>query len=101
MEMTIDEIMEIVIEEDFDVTLSGGDPMYHPEIVAEIARRVKEAGHTTWVYTGFTIEQLRERPELMDALRDVETIVEGPYIAALRETDLQFRGSSNQRIIHL
>lgn len=100
-EMSIDEIMEIVREEDFDVTLTGGDPMYHPEVVAEIAAYVKAEGHTVWVYTGFTIEELRASMPMMAALKDVEAVVEGPFIESLRDTDLQFRGSSNQRIVYL
>lgn len=97
--MTIDEIMAIVAEEDFDVTFSGGDPLYQPEIVRELARRITEAGHTVWIYTGFTWEQIESDPDLMAAVTDAEAIVEGPYIASLRDTDLLFRGSSNQRII--
>lgn len=100
-EMTIDEVMEIVRDEDFDVTLTGGDPMYQPEIVAELARRIKAEGHTTWVYTGFTIEQIFESETLYGALADVEAVVEGPYVESLRDPDLLFRGSSNQRIIYL
>ncbi|MDE6382215.1 MAG: 4Fe-4S cluster-binding domain-containing protein, partial [Muribaculaceae bacterium] len=50
-EMEIDDLMEIVKEEDFDVTLSGGDPMYSPDAVREISRRVRSLGHTVWVYT--------------------------------------------------
>lgn len=99
--MTIEEIMEVVREEDFDVTLTGGDPLYQPEIVSEIAHHVKSIGHTVWVYTGFTIEEIRTSEKLSDALKDVEAIVEGPFIESLRDTDLQFRGSSNQRIIYL
>ena len=101
IEMSIDEVMEVVAEEDFDVTLTGGDPMYQPELVEELARRVKALGHTTWVYTGFTIEQIQESETMTAALRDVEAVVEGPFIESLRDTDLQFRGSSNQRIIYL
>lgn len=100
-EMELDEIMEIVREEDFDVTLSGGDPLYQPEVVGELARLIRETGHSVWVYTGFTWEQIQESPRLMNALNDVEAIVEGPFIEALRDTDLRFRGSSNQRIIYL
>ena len=33
-EMTLEELMKIIDEEDFDVTLSGGDPFYHPEEIA-------------------------------------------------------------------
>ena len=95
-ETDIDDIMKIVIEEDFDVTLTGGDPMYQPEIVKELSRRVKEAGHSVWVYTGFTWEEIQNDRRLMDALEYVEAIVDGPFIMSLRDTDLKFRGSSNQ-----
>lgn len=101
LETDIDDIMKIVIEEDFDVTLTGGDPMYHPEIVKELSRRVKEAGHSVWVYTGFTWEEIRNDTRLMDALEYVEAIVDGPFIMSLRDTDLRFRGSSNQKIVFL
>ena len=99
--MDLDEIMEIVREEDFDVTLSGGDPLYHPEAVRELSRRVVDAGHKVWLYTGFTIEEIESDPRLADALEFIDTIVDGPYVEALRDTDLLFRGSSNQRIIPL
>ncbi len=100
-EMDVDEILDIVREEDFDVTLSGGDPMYHPEIVAFLAREIRALGHSVWVYTGFTWEEIQADTMLLNALSDVEAIVEGPYVEALRDTDLLFRGSSNQRIICL
>lgn len=97
--MTMDEIMAVVEEEDFDVTLTGGDPLYHPEVVLELTRRIAETGHKTWLYTGFTAEEILDSPTLSGALKYVDTIVEGRFVEALRDTDLQFRGSSNQRII--
>jgi len=101
MEMEIDDLMEIVKEDDFDVTLSGGDPMYRPDVVREISRRVRSLGHHVWVYTGFTWEQIKSDSRMLGALADVEAIVEGPYVENLRDADLRFRGSSNQRIIYL
>ena len=100
-EMTLDEILEVIREEDFDVTFSGGDPLYHPEAVHELSRLVTEAGHKVWVYTGFTYEQIQADPRLMEALECTDTIVEGPFIESLKDPDLLFRGSSNQRIIKL
>lgn len=97
--MSIEEILAVVDEEEFDVTLSGGDPLYHPEFVKELTRRIVEKGYKVWLYTGFTYEEIKENPILIDALTYVDTIVDGPYIAALRDPDLHFRGSSNQRII--
>ncbi|MDE5793643.1 MAG: anaerobic ribonucleoside-triphosphate reductase activating protein [Muribaculaceae bacterium] len=100
-EMTIDELMDIIEEEDFDVTLTGGDPLYHPEEIAVLAKRIKETGHTVWLYTGFTIEEIRASERLSIPLPYLDVIVEGPFIQSLRDPDLLFRGSSNQRIIYL
>lgn len=98
-EMTLSEIMEVVEEEDFDVTLTGGDPLYNAENIAILAKKIKDSGHSVWLYTGFTIEQILESDELSKPLPYLDAIVEGPFILSLRDTDLQFRGSSNQRII--
>lgn len=99
--MTLEEIMEIVEEEDFDVTLTGGDPLYTPEATTELAKAIAETGHTIWLYTGFTYEEILASPRLSLPLQYLEAIVDGPYVESLRDTDLLFRGSSNQRIIKL
>ncbi len=99
-EMTLEEIMYVVEEEDFDVTLTGGDPLYHPEEIAQLARRIKETGHTVWLYTGFTLEEILASERLSLPLPYLDAIVDGPFIESLRDPDLQFRGSSNQRILH-
>lgn len=98
-EMSLEEIMQVVEEEDFDVTLTGGDPLYKAADIALLSKAIKEAGHSVWLYTGFTIEQILDTEELSMPLPYLEAIVEGPFIQSLRDTDLQFRGSSNQRII--
>lgn len=97
--MTLEEIMEIVREEDFDVTLSGGDPLYHPEEIAELARSIQASGHKVWLYTGFTMEEIMASERLSLPLPYLDAIVDGPFMEALRDPDLRFRGSANQRII--
>ena len=97
--MDIDSLMEIVEEEDFDVTLSGGDPLYRPEFVKALTEKVTAAGHTVWIYTGYTWEDIAVDPKLLDAVSKAEAVVEGPFVESLRDTDLIFRGSSNQRIV--
>lgn len=99
-EMSLSELMDIIREEDFDVTFSGGDPLYQPEKIAALAKEIKESGHSVWIYTGFTFEEIKASPRMSLPLPYIEAIVDGPYIEALRDPDLPFRGSSNQRIIY-
>ncbi|MDE7345584.1 MAG: anaerobic ribonucleoside-triphosphate reductase activating protein [Muribaculaceae bacterium] len=100
-EKTLEELMKIIEEEEFDVTLTGGDPLYRPEEIAELAKAIHESGHKVWLYTGFTIEQIKASERLSLPLPYLDVIVDGPYIEALRDPDLLFRGSSNQRIIQI
>lgn len=98
-DLTVDELAEAVAEADFNVTFTGGDPVYQAARLIPLARRIREGGKTIWLYTGFTIEQLAAMPDARELLRYVEAVVDGPFVEALRDTELIFRGSSNQRII--
>lgn len=100
-EMDINEILEIVKEEDFNVTFTGGDPLYQPDFMARLAKEITALGYKIWLYTGFTWEEILENATLRDSIGDIEVIVEGRYINALRNTDLKFKGSENQRIIRV
>ena len=98
--MSIEEIMEVVTDEDFDVTFSGGDPLYQdPEALLALATAIRDAGYTLWCYTGFVYEEIKDNPRYTALLPLFETVVDGPFVEALRDTSLIFRGSSNQRLI--
>lgn len=98
-EKTLDDIMHVIEEEKWDVTLSGGDPLYHPEQVGALGRMIHDLGHTLWVYTGFVWEELINIEGIQAILGEIDVIVDGPFQQELRDTDLLFRGSGNQRII--
>ena len=102
-EVTIEELLDIIKADEFaNVTFSGGDPLYQVEAFTELARRIKtETDKTIWCYTGFTYEEIQADPRLSQILPYLDVLVDGPYIEALRDTNLRFRGSSNQRIIEL
>lgn len=97
--MTLNEIMEVVDEEEFNVTLSGGDPLFNPESTALLTRTLAGKGYKVWIYTGYVWEEIVEDPGLLAAVAGAEAVVDGPFISALHDPDLLFRGSSNQRII--
>jgi anaerobic ribonucleoside-triphosphate reductase activating protein len=102
-QMSVQELLDIIKEDEFaDVTFSGGDPLYQVEAFTELARRIKEETRKTiWCYTGFTYEEVLADERLSMILPYLDVLVEGPFIAELRTTELAFRGSSNQRIIKL
>lgn len=100
-DMTLEEILEIVKEEDFNVTLSGGDPMFHPDQTLELVKAINKEGYRIWLYTGYTIEQIHRSEEMSAILPYLEAIVDGRFEQDKRDKDLLFRGSSNQRIIYL
>ena len=101
--MSVQELLDIIKDDEFaNVTFSGGDPLYQVEAFTLLARRIKEeTGKTIWCYTGFTYEQVLEDKRLAQILPYIDTLVDGPFVEALRDPELHFRGSSNQRIIHL
>jgi anaerobic ribonucleoside-triphosphate reductase activating protein len=102
-EMTTDEIMKIIEADPYaDVTFSGGDPMYQAEGFIELARAIRQrTDKTIWCYTGFTYEALLKMPKQRELLELIDVLVDGPFVESLRDPDLLFRGSSNQRIISL
>ena len=99
--MSTDEIMDVIKADPFaDVTFSGGDPMYQADGFAELAESIKrETDKTIWCYTGFTFEELLADVTKHKLLNLIDVLVDGPFIQSLRNPDLPFRGSSNQRII--
>ncbi len=102
-EMTVSELFDLIVSDEFsNVTFSGGDPLYQVEAFTELARRIKtETGKTIWCYTGFTYEEIASNPRLAAILPYIDVLVDGPFIEELRDPELHFRGSSNQRIIPL
>lgn len=74
--------------------------MFQAEGFAELAAAIKaQSRKTIWCYTGFLFENLRKQPAQAALLRQVDVLVDGPFVQALRDEDLLFRGSSNQRLI--
>ena len=99
--MSTEEIMDIIKADPFaDVTFSGGDPMYQADGFAELAAAIKhDTDKTIWCYTGFTFEELLADETKHRLLSLIDVLVDGPFVQSLRNLDLPFRGSSNQRII--
>lgn len=84
------------------ITFSGGDPLYHPQEFLALVKQIKKAtGQNIWCYTGYTFEQIQNDEMLKPILDYVDVIVDGRFEPDLYSPYLEFRGSSNQRIIRV
>ena len=100
-EMSIDEILEVVEYNGFDVTFTGGDPIFQADVILPLAREIRRRGYTIWCFTGYKYEDIAEKNEVAPLLECFEVLVDGPFVESLRDTSLVFRGSSNQRLIDI
>lgn len=99
--MEVAEILDVILSDPFaDVTFSGGDPMFQPQGFTELAKAIKQKSNKNiWCYTGYLFEELLQNPAQRALLEQVDVLVDGRFVEALRDEQLRFRGSSNQRII--
>lgn len=91
---------QIMSDEFANVTFTGGDPMYQAKGFTELARLIKEnSTKTIWCYTGYLFEDLLQMPDTAALLHYIDVLVDGLFMEALKDEDLLFRGSSNQRLV--
>ena len=81
------------------ITLTGGEPLLQIKPAIELAKATKNLGLNVWCYTGYTFEEIP--PDAQELLKYVDVLVDGEFILAQRDLELDFRGSRNQRIIDL
>jgi anaerobic ribonucleoside-triphosphate reductase activating protein len=82
------------------ITLLGGEPTAQARGAFELSRRVRAAGLSVMVFSGFTLEEIREDgdPSVLDLLAQTDLLVDGPYRQDLPESGRRWIGSSNQRV---
>ena len=70
-----------------------------------MAVTLKDAGRHIVLYTGFVLEDLLIMapaiPAILYVLQNVDVLVDGPYVHQLDSPWMQYRGSSNQRVIDM
>ena len=104
------------------ITILGGDPLmiYNITKVEQIITMIRNKygrRKTIWLYTGFTLDDIISdinfiyneglMPPPMDVdimksiLSNIDYLVDGPFVLNKKDMRLQFRGSSNQRLIDM
>lgn len=105
--MEISDIVEILTSNPLScgLTISGGEPFVQIDELLELIKQYKaiKPNHDIIIYTGFTYEYLVKlnNPIIDEIFNLSNLLIDGPYIEKLRDLTLEFRGSSNQRIIDL
>lgn len=103
----VDQVCRGIALGNVGITVVGGEPFDQPAalavLVREVAARWPQCGNVprVIVYTGYTYEALTERgdPEVESVLRFIDVLIDGPFVRALADRNLAYRGSSNQRVI--
>lgn len=79
------------------VTFTGGEPFAQARALADVARAVKVAGLSVFVFTGYDLEELTQ-PDHLTLLAASDVVVAGRYVEQRRAVGLPWRGSANQRV---
>lgn len=109
-EKTIDTIIEYLKSPHIaGLTLLGGEPMepVNQKALLPLLRKVKKIypKKNIWCFTGFLfdkqiLENMYENvPETKELLSYIDVMVDGKFVEELKNVNLRFKGSSNQRTI--
>ena len=93
------------------LTLLGGEP-FDPKNqgpIVELLRQVKEKypEKSVWAFSGYLFDRdilsgkLGDWETTKEYLSYLDVLVDGPFVLAKKNLSLRFRGSENQRLIHV
>lgn len=87
------------------VSFSGGEPFEQAKAVREtvVAIREKNPHLTFFAYSGFDVEVLQQNTneEVVGLLSELDMLSTGPYVHSKRQSNLLWRGSTNQKLHYL
>lgn len=96
-------LQEIFHELDQDyvdgITFSGGDPLHEDnrDEIEALCKQIREKypSKTIWLYTGYTWEEIHN----WSIIKYIDVLVDGRFELSQKDITLQWKGSSNQRVI--
>lgn len=83
------------------LSLLGGEPLHPKNIEGSIklSKKFKEVypSKTIWCWTGFTYENIKNK----EIFKYIDVLVDGRFQQDKYDSNLKYRGSSNQRVIDI
>ena len=83
------------------ISILGGEPFQQPadELLEFLKRLKREVNKPIYLWSGYTFEAIPS--EYSECLRYIDVLIDGQFKEELKDFNLKWRGSSNQRILHL
>jgi anaerobic ribonucleoside-triphosphate reductase activating protein len=107
VEMSVSEVVKATLDAGGaprdGVTVLGGEPFLQPEGLLSLVTALKTHGQHLTLYSGYTLEELLSLtdPAVSQILDLADMLIDGPFVKELSCDAGEWRGSTNQRIIHL
>ena len=104
--MTVSEVVDEVLCPEGaphdGVTILGGEPFLQVEGLLVLVTALKARDQHITLYSGYTLEELHSlpNPHIVSILENADILIDGPFIKELSDNAGEWRGSTNQRIIH-
>ena len=97
----IEHILNLCENENIEgLSILGGEPLHPKNIegVTKLAKMYKERlpDKSLWIWTGYLFDKDLQGKEILNY---VDVIVDGQFVEELKDPTLEWRGSSNQRVI--
>ena len=97
---TIKEVLNLCAPDHIKgLSILGGEPM-HPKNIEATTKLAKEfkkmyPNKTIWSWTGFNFEDIKDK----EVFKYIDVLIDGQFKINLRNPNLRWKGSSNQRVI--
>ncbi|MFO0798939.1 MAG: 4Fe-4S single cluster domain-containing protein [Gemmataceae bacterium] len=80
------------------ITLLGGEPFAHAAGATGLAEAARARNLSVMVFSGYTLDQLRGRPDAAGLLARTDILVDGPYLRDQPDAERRWIGSRNQGV---
>jgi anaerobic ribonucleoside-triphosphate reductase activating protein len=82
------------------LSVTGGEPFMQPKAVGHLCETVRRGGLSIMVFTSWLYSEICKCKEesVMNLLRQIDILKDGPFVQRLADKNLLWRGSSNQQI---
>lgn len=88
------------------LSILGGEPFQQDDDglidLCSLINFTKSLGKTVWVWTGYTIEELKAKDDILInfILKRIDVLVDGKFEKDKKDLSLKYCGSTNQRVIY-